>query len=196
MLYGSPYQELIAVNGEPLSGERQKQERRKLEKEKSRREHESPEDRARRVDQFQAEEKRDSRFLEEFTKAFDFKMTGGEELDHHKVYVLEATPRPDYHPPDRDTQALKGMRGKMWIDKETYQWVKVEAEVTHPVSIMGFVATVEPGTRFELEKIPVEGVIWLPKHFAMTAKAKVMELIHHNGHEDETYFNYHKSAAR
>jgi hypothetical protein len=82
----------------------------------------------------------------------------------------------------------------MWIDKQTFQWVKVEAEVTRPVSIIGFVATVEPGTRFELEEMPVAGDVWLPKHFAMTSKAKVMEVIHHKGHEDETYFDYHKSA--
>jgi hypothetical protein len=194
MLYGSPYQELIAVNGEPLSGEQQKQERRKLRNERARREQESPEEHVRRVAEFQAEEKRDSRFLGEFTKAFDFKMTGEEELDHHQVYVLEATPRRDYHPPDRETQALKGMRGKMWIDKETYQWVKVEAEVTHPVSIIGFVATVEPGTRFELEKMPVDGEIWLPKHFAMTARAKILEVFHHKGQDEETYFNYHKGV--
>ena len=194
MLYGSPYEELIAINGEPLSSGKQEQESDKLRREEARRKHESPQQHARRVAGFRAEQKQENRFLAEFTKAFDFKIAGEEELDHHQVYVLEATPRPGYHPPDRDTQALKGMRGKMWIDKETYQWVKVEAEVTRPVSIMGFVATVEPGTRFELEKMPVAKDIWLPKHFAMTAKAKVLEIIHHRDHQDETYFDYHKSG--
>jgi hypothetical protein len=47
------------------------------------------------------------------------------------------------------------MQGKLWIDKDSFQWVKVEAQVMHPVSIEGFLAKVEPGTHFELEKEPV-----------------------------------------
>jgi len=45
---------------------------------------------------------------------------------------------------------------------------------------------VEPGTRFELEKMPC--------HFTMTAKAKVLSVIGHHRHQDETYFDYRKSA--
>lgn len=41
----------------------------------------------------------------------------------------------------------------------------VEATVIHPVSIEGFLAQVEPGTQFKLEKMPVADGIWLPKHF-------------------------------
>jgi hypothetical protein len=71
--------------------------------------------------------------------------------------------------------------------------VKVEAEVMHPVSIKGFLADVEPGTYFELEKIPVAPGIWLAKHFSMRSHAKVLMLIPKNGEEDDTYFNYHKA---
>ncbi len=195
MLYGSPYQELTELNGEPLSRDKQKEEHHKLEREKSHRQHESEEARSQRVSAFQAEENRDGRFLAEFSKAFNFKLTGEQELDHHQVWVIEATPLRGYRPIDKETRALTGMRGQLWIDKQTYQWVKVEAEVTHPVSIIGFVATVEPGTRFELEKIPVgDGSVWLPRHFAMTSNAKVLEIIHRKAQEDNTYFNYHRTA--
>lgn len=50
---------------------------------------------------------------------------------------------------------LRGMEGELWIDEATFQWVKVQARVIRPVSIEGFLARVEPGTRFELEKMPV-----------------------------------------
>jgi len=62
-----------------------------------------------------------------------------------------------------------------------------------PVSIEGFLARVEPGTRFQLEKAPVTTDVWLPKHFSMRARAKVLFLFRHNGEENETYFNYHKA---
>jgi hypothetical protein len=86
------------------------------------------------------------------------------------------------------------MEGKLWIDKQTYQWVRVEAEVVHPVSIAGFLAQVQPGTRFELDKMPVAEGLWLPKHFSMKAQAKILFLFSHNTQDDETYFDYHKAS--
>jgi hypothetical protein len=41
-----------------------------------------------------------------------------------------------------ESKVLTGMEGKLWIDKKTLQWVKVEATVIHPVSIGGFLAEV------------------------------------------------------
>ena len=109
-----------------------------------------------------------------------------------EVYVLKATPRKGYKPPDRDSEVLTGMEGTLWIDQRTFQWVKVEAHVFHPVKIEGFLATVEPGTRFELEKRPVSGDIWMASHFSMRSNAKVLLLFPHKGEEDDLYFHYHK----
>jgi hypothetical protein len=97
--------------------------------------------------------------MQQLTEAFDFTLAGEERMGNHRVYVLDATPRAGYKPPNTETEVLTGMRGKLWIDKKTYQWVKVEAEVIHPVSIAGFLAKVEPGNRFELEKIPVGNLL-------------------------------------
>jgi len=109
------------------------------------------------------------------------------------VFVVEALPRPDFHATDRDSTVLTAMRGTLYIDTQTDQWVKAEAEVAHPVSIVGFIAKVEPGTRFVLEKMPMKDNVWLPRHFTMTAKADILSLIPHRKHEDVTYFNYHKA---
>jgi hypothetical protein len=59
-------------------------------------------------------------------------LLGEQKLGPYDVYVLRATPRPGYHPPNRDTQVLTGMQGMLWIDRNTCQWVKVEAWVVHP----------------------------------------------------------------
>ena len=79
--------------------------------------------------------------------------------------------------------------------QENLQWVKVEATVVHPVSIVGFLARVDPGTRFELENMPVAEKLWLPKHFAMKAAAKVLFLFNHNEQQDQTFFDYRKGGA-
>lgn len=104
--------------------------------------------------------------------------------------MLKAKVRPTYNPPNREAQVLTGMEGEMWIDEQTFQWVKVEAHVIRPVTIEGFLAKVEPGTRFDLEKMPAANGIWVRQHFAMRSKAKVLFLFSHDGQEEESYSNY------
>jgi hypothetical protein len=196
MILGSDYQRLVAVNGKPLTPQDQAAEQEKLEQAIAQRQSESEEQRARRVSRYEKERKRDHLLMEQLTVAFDFKLLGEQKLGPYDVYALRATPRPGYQPPNIETKVLTGMRGKLWIDKQTYQWVKVEAEVVHPVSIVGFLAQVQPGTRFELEKMPVDNGIWLPKHFSMKARAKILFFFSHNTQDDETYFDYHKASHR
>jgi hypothetical protein len=192
MVAGSPYQRLVAVNDKPLSPSDQKEQQSKLEETIKQRRRESPEQRAQRIANYQKSRERDHLFLEQLSRAFNFKLIGQRKLGDDVVYVLRAVPRPDYKPPNREAEVLKGMRGTLWIDKKTYQWVKVEASVTRPVRIEGFVAEVEPGTQFELDRMPVGDDIWLPKRYMMKARAKVFLLFNHKSGEDDTYFNYRK----
>ena len=192
---GSDYQQLVAINDKPLSREKQAQEAQKLRNETARRQKQSRPERAQRIARFQADQKRDHDLLAELTKAFNFKLAGVDHLGGHEVYVLHATPRPGYRPINRDTQVLTGMKGTLWIEQKSFQWVKVEAEVTHPVAIEGFVARVEPGTRFELEKMPVAPGIWLARHFSMKSRSRVFYLFPHQKSEDQRYSDYRRISS-
>ena len=194
MILGSPYYRLVAVNGKPLPPEEQVREQQKLEKVTAQRCGESKSERGERIAKYEKERNRDHRLMDEMTKAFNFKLVGEQRSGPFDVYVLQATPKPGYQPPDKETKVLTGMQGELWIDKQTFHWVKVEAEVIHPVSIMGFLARVDPGTRFELEKMPVDNGIWLPQHFAMKSRAKILLFYTSKNQEDETYFDYHKAV--
>ena len=131
--------------------------------------------------------------MTEMTKAFDYKLIGEETIAGRRCYVLEATPNARYQPTSRQTQVLKGMRGKMWVDAEQYQWTKVRAEVFRPVTFGLFFARVKPGTEFTLEQRPVQGQLWLPSHFTMTLNARVLFSSRHST-DDETYTAYRKST--
>jgi len=194
-LLGSPYQRLVAVNGQEITGDPKAAEQRKFEQVLTQRQAESADQRSRRVAKYQADRRSEHVMLQQLVAAFNFTLQGEEQLGPYSVYVLKATPRPGYRPPNRDSRVLLGMEGTLWIDKASFQWVKVEAHVIRPVEIEGFVAKVEPGTRFELEQMPVEGDIWLPKHYMMTANAKLLGLISHHSQEDDTYFNYRRHVA-
>jgi hypothetical protein len=194
MILGSPYERLIAVNGKPLSPEQAAQEQQKLDTTVVERQKESPQGRRQRIAKYEKERQSDDLMMEQLTKALDFKLVGEQRLGAQDVYVLKATPRPGYNPPNAQAKVLTGMEGKLWIDKQTFQWVKVEATVIHPVSIGCFLAEVEPGTHFQLEKMPLADSIWLPKHFAMKSRAKILFLFTRRSQADETYSGYHKTA--
>ncbi len=192
MILGSPYQRLVAANGKPLSPEQHAQEQQKLETTLVERQKESQQERSQRIAKYEKDREGDQLLMEQLTKALDFRLVGEQKLGQYEVYVLKATPRPGYEPPNNQAKVLTGMEGKLWIDKQTFQWLKVEATVVHPVSIGGFLAQVEPGTHFELQKIPVADNIWLPKHFAMKSQAKVLFFFTRKSQADETYSGYHK----
>jgi hypothetical protein len=189
MIEGSPYNRLTAVDDVPLSAQRRTEELDKLQQEIARRRRESSSSRQKRLDGYERERQQDHALMREMVNAFDFKLLGKDNLDGHEVYVLEATPRPDYQPKSRETKVLTGMKGKLWIDTKDCQWVKVEAEVFKPVPFGLFIAKVHPGTSFLLEQAPVADKLWLPKHFSMSVRSSILWW-QRISVEDETYKDY------
>ena len=194
MLYGSQYQKLIAENDKPLDARQQAEEEQKFQTVLSRRKAETDSQRRERIAKYEAQRKQATEFILELSKAFTFTMGGTDKLGDHDVYVLNAEPRNGYKPPNMSTRALTGMRGKLWIERSSLQWVKVAVEVFRPVSIGGFLARVEPGTRMELELQPVSNKIWLPSHLVVRSRSKVMFLFNRQTAEDQTFFDCHPAT--
>ena len=155
MLAGSPYYELIAINGEPLSAAERAKEEAKFRQESAKRRRESKEARDDRIAKYRDERQHEHLLMNEMARAFNFRLEGEAMIDGHKAYVLQATPKPGYRPINEKARVLTGMKGTLWIDSAQYHWVKVEAEVIHPVNFGLFIAKVRMGTRFELEQAPV-----------------------------------------
>jgi hypothetical protein len=190
MIGGSPYHKLIRRNGKPLSAAEQKHEEQKYQNAQARRNGENSSDAAARIAKYDKERHRDHELMQQLTRAFTFRLAGEHLTGGRQVYALIATPRAGYQPPDVETRVLTGMKGELWIDKKTYQWVRVRAEVMSPVSIEGFLATVQPGTFFELEKAPVGDDVWLPKHFRVESQSRILNVFNHATQEDDTFSDY------
>jgi hypothetical protein len=191
MIEGSPYRRLIAVDGKPLSPEDAQVEIQKEAYAKRERRSESPAARSARIAKYERARLRDNAMMGQLTEAFDFTFEGEDTLRGFHVFVLKAKPKPDYQPPNRDCEVLPGMEGRLWIDQKSFQWVQVKAEVIRPVSIAGYLAQVEPGTRFDLEKDPVgDGTVWLVSHFRMQASAKVLYLFNKNSQEENKFWDF------
>ncbi len=174
MLDGSPYSCLLAINGEPLPPQRAAEERDKVQQEIAMRSSQSAESREKRVAEYRKQRSRSFALINEMGEAFDFKLLREEKLDGHNVFVISATPRPSYQPSSWKTSVLKGMQGTLWIDQQTFQWVKAEAVAFQPVRLGWLIAKILPGTRFLLEQTPVAPGLWLPKHFSFEARTKVL----------------------
>jgi hypothetical protein len=190
MIDGSPYNFVTAMNDEPLAPSQRALEQHKLEKEIARRRKESARQRDSRIAKYQREQEREHLMLEEMIDAFRFQVTGEAQVDGHACWVLDAEPNPQYEPMDHEGHVLKGMQGKLWIDKATNQWVRVRAEVMKPVTFYGFLAKVGPGTEFDLEQEPVANGLWFPKAFDVHVKATALGFVNENSTDDETFREY------
>ncbi len=190
MIDGSPYNLVTAINDRPLSAYEKAAEQRKLEREIGKRQNESARERERRIEKYHRESEHDHQMLQEMVDAFQFHIAGETQVDGYNCWVMDAEPRPGYEPDDREGRVLKGMRGRLWIDKATYQWVKVHAEVVKPVSFYGFLAKVGPGTEFDLKQAPVAGDVWMPQAFNVSVRASALGFFSENSDESDTYRDY------
>jgi hypothetical protein len=195
MVNGSPREQLLAENGKPLPAERLAQERRKLETARA----SPPSDDSgdnRGVAAYQQGRQQHHALMQEMPKAFEFQFVGEEVVKGRNCFVLEASPRPGYQAPSKDTKVLTGMRGKLWIDAREYQWVKVQAEVFKPVAFGLFIAHVRPGTEFLLEQEAVTEDVWLPSHFVTKLRSTKLVFFSKAYTRDETYSDFQRQTPR
>jgi hypothetical protein len=92
----------------------------------------------------------------------------------------------------RGHQILPHVKGRLWIDRQTFQWVKLEAEVIDTVSWGLFLIRLEPGARIRLEQAHVNNEVWLPSRISIKASARLGIFKRLRVEENTTYRNYRK----
>jgi hypothetical protein len=192
VIYGEPHRRMLQRNGKALSAEDQRKEQEKLDAAVAKRERETPQQRARREADFEHEREKDREFLREVPDLFDFKLLGEEKIDGHDVWVISATPKPDAHPKHGDAKPLLKVEAKVWIDKQEYQWVRLEAETTATISFGLFIARLSPGATLIFEQERVNDDVWLPKREVVRGAARLGLVKKLAGEEEITWNNYRK----
>jgi uncharacterized membrane protein len=195
MLFGRPYKRLVSEDGKALPDDERRHQEDAFDEARRERAAESPDQRQERIAEYLKSREDAHRILEAMPLAFEYALRSTRHVNSRTVYILSAKPRPGYDAPSAKAEVLKGMKGEFWIDTATYQLVHGWARVAHPVTIEGFLATVQPGTEFEVDQRPVDDGIWLPTHFAIHSRSSIVFLFHHHTAEDRTYFNYRKISA-
>jgi hypothetical protein len=192
LLEGSPYRRLTGKDDRPLSPEETRQEQKKLDDSIAQRLKESPEARAKRIADWDKKRQREREPLTEIPDAFDFRIVGEAQVDGHNVWVIEGTPRPGYQARSTLARYFPKFRGKLWIDKADYQWVKVEGEVTDDISWGLFVARLNKGARLSIQMTRVNDEVWLPKLIEASGSARIALLKKFNVQDDTSFSNYRR----
>lgn len=192
LLEGSPYRRLVGKDDHGLTPEEERIERKKLADSIAQRRKETPAEHAKRIADWEKKRQREREPLNEVPDAFDFRITGQDQVDGREAWIIEGTPRPGYHPRTSVAKLFSKLRGKLWIDKADYQWVKTEAEVTGDISWGLFIARLSKGARLDVQMTRVNDEVWLPKRIEARLSARLALLKKYRIEADTSFSNYRK----
>jgi hypothetical protein len=178
MLDGQPYRRTLERDGKPLSADEQRSEQKKLDRETRRLSSETPTGRQRRLEDAEKLRRREFAFLSEIPELYDLRYEGESTVDGRAVWVVSGTPRPGAKARSGEAKMLLKVRGRMWIDKATYQWARVEAETTDTISWGLFLARLNAGAKMIFEQTEVNSGqvnsdLWFPKRLVLTGSGRV-----------------------
>jgi hypothetical protein len=166
LVNGVPFEQLLEHNGLPPSSA----ERRKQDDQLSKLKSETGEARAAGL---RRDEEDNISLIHELPRAFDFQQIGEAVVNGRPAYVLQAVPHPGYTARGKYGQMFCKVKGKLWVDKEDFGWVKAEGQVIQPFSAGLFLARVLPGSQITMEQARVSDGIWMPKHVEVRAAARI-----------------------
>lgn len=190
---GKRYEHLIQKDDKPLRPEEDRKESKKLDKAVAEASKLSQEELDRRYAEFDKKRTKEREQLKSIPEAFDFKLLREEPLNGRPAYVIAASPRSNYRGKDHDF--LSKIQGTLWIDKEDFRWVRVEAETLDTISFGLFIARLAKGTHMEFEETRVNGEIWLPKRVSFQGSARLAMVKKFNIAEEVSFSNYRKYQA-
>jgi hypothetical protein len=193
--FGEVYSRLVQVNDKPLSEKEQKKEDEKLEKFLAKRRNESEEDRQKRVEKDKKEREEGRAFARDVVNAYDFRLVGDDRVSGEDTWVIEATPRKDFKPTQPHADILKKVKGRMWIEKKDYNWVKIEAEAFDTISFGLFLFRIHPGSRFVLETAHINNELWAMKRLYINGSARIAVFKNEIAEQEDVFSNYKKFSS-
>ena len=195
LLEGSPFRRLVARDDKPLSPKEQRKEEEELQKSIEQRRKETPEERARRIAEWERKQRKERDALKELPDAFTFTLAGEENVSGQPAYVLEGMPKPDYRPSNKTTSFFPKLKVKLWIDKQDYRWVRIDLETLDTISFGGILVRVAKGTRARIETTRVNNEVWLPKRAEIKGSVRIALIKVLRAEFIFTYFDYKKFQA-
>ena len=101
----------------------------------------------------------------------------GHSADGSPTLAFDFAPNPQWHPPSTISEALTGLRGRIWIDARSGYVQHLNGEIFRSVNFgFGMVAHIFPGGRLEFTQTDVGKGRWLYSHFAQKLRIRALML--------------------
>jgi hypothetical protein len=189
-LGGSTFRHLLERNGKPLPPEEALREQARVDFAIQEKKKLSDNERNRDAQKSQASRAREREMFQHIPEAFDFSPMGETEINGRDTWIIAARPKRDYN--GKASSVLRHTEGTLWIDKQDYEWVKVEARALETISLGWFLARIAKGTRISLENIRVNDEIWAPKRVAVQGSARLALVKKISADQEHIYSDYRK----
>ena len=157
-MFGTSYERLIAKDDKPLNDGDARKEEEKYQKKYAelKKKSESGKD-------AQKQDKEEREMTDALMSMMKFTLVGEDKVDGRPVYVVDAEPDPQRKPNSRAEKLISKLRGRLWIDQNDYDWVKVSADLLDDFSVGLFLFKLNKGAHVEFEAARVNDEVWLPK---------------------------------
>jgi len=189
---GEQVQRLIEKDDKPLSTKDAAKEDEKIQKIIDKRKNESEEDRKKRQERQEKDRRQAREFVTEVADAYNFKLVGTEELDGRDAWVIDGEPRPGFEPHMREAKFLSKFHGRVWIDKNDLQLVKMDVEAIDNVSVGWVLARIHKGARVMYEQTRINDEAWLPQHLTFNVDGRLALVKGFNVDGEQTFRDYKK----
>jgi hypothetical protein len=117
-------------------------------------------------------------------------VVGEETVNGADTWVIEATPRKDFHPTQPHADVLAKIKGKIWIEKKEYNWVKAEAESIDTITWGMFLVRIHKGSRFSFQQVHLNDEVWLLQRLYINGGARLALLKNEGIEQEDTFSNY------
>jgi hypothetical protein len=194
-IYGEPFERLVSKNGKSVSEKERAKQDEKINKLIRERQNETPEQRQKRLAEYDRKQAEKRAFVQEIAEAFNFNILPSESISGRNAYVLEGTPRPGFRPRRKESALLLKFRFRVWLNSNDCNLIKLDAQAVDTVSIGGIVARIAKGTRVTYEQTNVNDEVWLPRHIAVKADGRLLLLKKFNLEQDVSFSDYRKFRA-
>jgi hypothetical protein len=192
VLYGEPFERLVSRDSKPLPPKDQKKQDEEFEKETRKRANETPEQREKRIREYEKRRQDERAFVHEVLDAYTFTLAGEEVLNGRKTWVINAEPVVGFQAKHKEAKMLSKIKPRLWIDQQDYTWVKLHGDVLDTMSFGLVIARIHKGTQFDLQQTRVNDEVWLPLSVDVHLDVRIALLKNFNAGVHVTYGDYRK----
>jgi hypothetical protein len=189
MVYGRPYEKLIATDDKPLPEDRARKEEEKFQKF-----YDEQKKRFEKDGDARQERKRDEnerKFADAILNQMEFTLAGEDEVDGRPVWIVNAEPKKQRKPDNLFEKAVSKVRGKLWIDQADYAWVRARIDVIDDIAIGLFLFRLHKGTQIEFEQTRVNDELWMPRRSMAVGSGRIL-MFTGRFRDESTYSNFHR----